>query len=35
MADRFAEAIADGLANADWAAGLLKAESSAAHSEKF
>jgi len=31
MADRFAEAIADGLANADWAAGLLQAESNAAH----
>jgi 3-hydroxyisobutyrate dehydrogenase-like beta-hydroxyacid dehydrogenase len=31
MAERFAEAIANGLENADWAAGLLKAESTAAH----
>ena len=35
MADRFAEAIADGLANADWPVGLLQAESAAAHSEKL
>jgi 3-hydroxyisobutyrate dehydrogenase-like beta-hydroxyacid dehydrogenase len=34
MADRFAEAIANGLANADWAAGLLRAESIAAHSRE-
>ena len=32
MADRFAEAIANGLANADWPVGLLQAESAAAHS---
>jgi len=30
MADRFAEAISNGLADADWAAGLLQAESTAA-----
>ena len=32
MADRFTEAIANGLGNADWPVGLLKAEYAAAHS---
>jgi 3-hydroxyisobutyrate dehydrogenase-like beta-hydroxyacid dehydrogenase len=35
MAERFTEAIANGLANADWAVGLLQAESTAAHSKKI
>ena len=35
MADRFAEAIADGLANADWPVGLLQAESAAARCKKL
>lgn len=34
MADRFDEAIANGLAGSDWAAGLLQAESTAANSGK-
>lgn len=34
MAGRFAEAIANGLGNADWAAGLMQAESAAANSGK-
>jgi 3-hydroxyisobutyrate dehydrogenase-like beta-hydroxyacid dehydrogenase len=34
MADRFAQAIANGMAGADWATGLLQAESAAAHSGK-
>jgi 3-hydroxyisobutyrate dehydrogenase-like beta-hydroxyacid dehydrogenase len=34
MADRFAEAIANGQADADWAAGLLEAESAAAPTAK-